>query len=78
MWKKIPIAGVPACAVSVLMRLLSKRAEGRKQNLLRQLTYLELKGKGEISMSGKRLNKKVGIVMCRKSCPQEISSRERG
>jgi hypothetical protein len=31
MSKKIPIAGVPTCAVSVFMRLLSERAEGRKQ-----------------------------------------------
>jgi hypothetical protein len=55
--------------------------EGRREkakHLLRHLTYLEPKGKGESSMSGKRLNKKVCIVTRRKSCPQEVSLRERG
>jgi hypothetical protein len=52
--------------------------EGRREkakDLLRHLTDLEPKGKGEISMSGKRLNKKGCIVMCRKSCPQELSAK---
>jgi hypothetical protein len=40
---------------------------------LGRLSYLASKDKGENSMVGKRLNRKVCMVMCRKSCVQEVS-----
>jgi hypothetical protein len=53
-------------------RIRSQSEMVESQHHLRRLTDLAGKPKGESSMSGKRLNRKVCTVRRRKSCVQEL------
>ena len=57
--------------MSALVRSLQKGAKVKGKRPLGQPIYLEGKPEGDKSMSVKRLNEKLCIVMHRKSCVQE-------
>jgi hypothetical protein len=59
-------------------RILSQREVVESEHHLRHLTYLAGKPQGESSMSGKRLSRKIGTVMRRKSCVHAHPERDRG
>ena len=61
-------AGMWECAASALIEIAPQEQKVESNYLLRQLTYLASKGKGESSMSVKRLSVKVCNAMCRKPC----------
>ena len=65
--------GPQKCAASALSELPQRSRESRVKYSLGRLSYLASKDKGENSMVGKRLNQKVCMVKCRKSCVQEVS-----